>query len=371
VTTNGALVLDTVRGHLSRFVAWPIQAALDLATVFCAHTHVVDQKERLMFDTSPRLALVSDTAASGKTAALDLVGRLSLNGQRVIDPTPATYANMVDEDRSTILVDEVDVLFGASGNAKQTLRGMLNAGYKRGTYWKRANKSKVDVFAPLALAGLGAKFRTAPVLEPLRTRSVIIEMRPVVRDPRNPESYEAYRPREHSALTASIRTDLSNWARANAMLISQTWPQDVPDGIENRLAEVCEPLFQVADAASGHWSESIRLAASELLLGEIPADRDEATLSERLLADLHAVFADADKMSTVDITAGLYALPAAAWGKLWPNKNTAPRELAMLLAPLGVEPMPVDLDGHMLRGYHRWALEPHWREQEITSLAVS
>lgn len=368
---NGEQTLNAARAHLQRFVRFPSQAALDVATIWCAHTHCVDQKEHLLFDTTPRIAFVSDIAASGKTAALDLVGRLALNGQRVIDPTPATYASMVDEDRNTILVDEVDVLFGMSGNAKQTLRSLLNAGYKRGTFWKRANKSKVDVFAPLALAGLGAKFRTAPMLEPLRTRSIIIEMRPVIRTD-DAASYEVYRPREHDALTDRIRADLSRWARTNAALISQTWPQDIPDGIDNRLREVCEPLFQVADAAQGHWPASIRAAAAELLLGEVSeSTQDELSLSEQLLADLRSVYADAEKMSTMDITAGLYALPSSTWAKLWPNRNTAPRELAMMLAPLGVEPQPVDLDGHTLRGYHRWALEPHWRDEEITSLAVS
>lgn len=373
MTNNGAQVLDAVRSHIERFVAMPSQAALDIATVWCCHTHVVDQKQRMLFDSTPRIAFVSDAPASGKTAALDLVGRLALNGQRVIDPTPATYADMVDTDRATILVDEIDLLFGATGNSKQTLRGQLNAGYKRGTFWKRANKTKVDVFAPLALAGLGSKFRTAPALEPLRTRSVIIEMQPVIHRDDDPDGYEPYRARLHSAVTDAIRADLSRWARGNADLISQTWPQDIPKGIDNRLREVCEPLFQCSDAAQGHWPDSIRTAASELLLGQVTTDPDELTLTDSLLVSLRKVFADRAKMATMDICDQLYADRSASWSKLWPNRNTAPRELAMILAPLGVEPQPVDLDGHTLRGYHRWALEPLWAEldEEITSLAVS
>lgn len=52
---TGAATLDQTRAFLARFATFPSQAALDAATLFCVHTHVVDNEGRLGFSTTPGL----------------------------------------------------------------------------------------------------------------------------------------------------------------------------------------------------------------------------------------------------------------------------------------------------------------------------
>ncbi len=66
------------------------------------------------------------------------------------------------------------------------------------------------------------------------------------------------------------------------------WP-DMPDGIEDRNADVWEPLLAVADLAGGDWPKRARVAAVTLVTAA--ADQKQR-LGIQLLADLRTVFGD-------------------------------------------------------------------------------
>lgn len=354
---TGAATLDQTRAFIARFAAMPSQAALDVATLWAAHTHCVDVNEHLGFDTTPRIAFISDKPASGKTTALEAVLRVSFHGNQVVDPTPGTFCQLVSEERSSVGIDETDCLFGA-GAAKSTLRSLLNSGYRRGAKWSRANKPPVSVFAPVALAGLGKKFRTAAELAPLRGRSLVIEMVPTA-------PTETYRERLHGPMAGHIRESLTVWCKRNYHDITGAWPEPV-EGITARHAEIAEPLLMLADTAQGHWPETARVALREILLGET-VEPAELPLGDALMRDLLAVFGEESKLSTIAIVDALYALPASPWRALWPSRSTAPRELAGMLAPFGIQPCPVRLEDKVLRGYHRDALQPLWDELDAAA----
>lgn len=361
---NGEQTLNAARAHLARFVQFPSQATLDLCSLWAAHTHVVGTDERLAFSSSPRLLFLSDKRGSGKSQAMQRVLGLSFHGRMVIDPTPLSYATMVSRARATIAVDEADCLFGA-GQAKQQLRGLLNAGYTPGAEFARGKDETIDVFSPLLIAGLGARIRIAPELEPLRSRSIIVEMLPGS----PPDNYERD---DHDGLTAMYRDQLTTWARRNRQAILKQRPE-MPKGIEMRLREVCKPLFAIADTAGGHWPETIRDAAKQLLLGEMPEDdSSELSLHDRLLLDVKAIFEQegASKLPTSTIVANLYAQPASVWKDCWPNRNTAPKELALMLDVVGIEPVRVRIDDEVLRGYHRYVFEPLWDELTADDVAA-
>lgn len=350
--TYGEAVLNEVRSFLGRFVQFPSPAILDAVTLWIAHTHVVDGDERLAFDTTPRLAFLSDEPASGKTRALEMVCELAFHGAISVDVTAPGFAFAMAEDRATFGIDEMDVLFGAGGS-KATLRSLLNAGYrKKGAVWTRANKEDLNIFGAVAMAGLGKKYRTSEALSALRSRTIPIEMR------RTGEA-EQYRPRQHDALASELRRLVHSWAVRNAPLILEDWPT-LPEGVDGRKGELWEPLFMVANAAGGHWPESVRLACKELALGKSSLP-EEPPLSERLLADLRRVFGDAQRLTTVTIVARLYELPGAPWRKLWPNSGSAPRELSTLLGP-DVAPIKVRDGAQSLRGYARRDLEVLWAD---------
>jgi hypothetical protein len=354
VTTNGALLLDATRDHLARFVAFPSDAVRDIATLWAAGTHCVGIDERLAFNTYPRIGFISDLPGSGKTSALERTLALSFRGELVLSPTPMSFCTMVSERRSTPGIDELDNLIGA-GSAKMELRGILNAGYRKGQTWTRGKQAPMPVFAAVGFAGLGARYRVAVELGPLRQRTFNIEMQPAIPD-------EEYWEDDHGALTAHYRDQLTAWCKRNLREILAQRPA-MPAGIEGRMKEISHPLIQLATVAGGHWPDTARQAVSQLLLGEMAEDdTQDLSLHERLLLDLRTVYGDAPKMPTSEITDALYALPASTWSAVWPNRNKASRELAMMLRPLGVEPTALRLGNETHNGYHRYMLEPLWDE---------
>lgn len=349
----GEIVLDQLRDFLDRFTKFPSKAALEVATLWTAHTWVLNPNEYLAFDTSPRLAFLSDEPASGKTRALEMVGLMSHNGYLSVDPTPATFANSIAIKRQTALVDEIDILFGR-GAGKAQLRSLMNVGYKSSASWSRANKEDLPIFGALAMAGLGSAFRSAKMLSPLRSRTIEVNMK-------RRRGAAPYRPREHDGLAAAIRTDVQLWVQRNTGAITEDWP-DLPAGIEDRLAEVWEPLFMIANVAGGHWPESAWQAARELALGKNDGE-PELPLSAQLIRDLQIVFEGQRHLSTPLIVKRLYALPDphANWLALWPVEGAAPAELRGLLNGLGIPPaVKVWEDGHNVRGYKYETLEPLW-----------
>lgn len=349
---SGAETLDMTRGFLTRFVAFPSQATADVVTLWSAHTHVTDRDGRLAFDTTPRLAFLSKGPKSGKTEALNRVTDLSHNGSTMVDPTHAGFAQSIGEGCATVTIDELDVLFGA-GSAKATLRSLLNAGYKQGAEWKRAGKAPVSVFGAVAMAGMDAKFRNAEPLSALRSRTIMVPMAPG-------RAPEIYRGRLHDPTARAIRAGLASWCRHHRGRILANYPDEF-EGISGRDLEISEPLLMVADAAGGRWPDAARVALRELLLGADDADHEDApTLVASLLSDLRAVFGTAPKLPTADIVAALRAIPGAPWRELWPSVDNAPRELAALLAPIGVVPVRVRLGKLTVRGYQRADLVPHW-----------
>lgn len=358
---TGAVILDQVRSFIGRFCSMPNPAALDLVTLFAAHTHAVDQNDRLAYDTSPRLMLSSEGPGSGKSRALELVQLLAHNGQLVCDPTAPSFAQLANEQRATILVDEMDVLVG-KGNAKSDLRSLFNASYKRKTaFWSRAGKPALPIFAAVAFAGMGATFRSAPVLSALRSRTLVIEM-----TPQTPP--ESYRPRTHDPLADALRAELSEWVGRNTSRIIESMP-DMPEGISDRAAELAEPLIMLATIAGGHWPETARNAVREILLGQND-EPDPLPLSSRLLLDIRTVFGDASQMGTVDLVEALYALPGSPWAKVWPSPVSAPRDMAGMLEPLNVTPTRIRVDGAQVRGYLRSAFTPLWADA-VTGAGVT
>ena len=99
-----------------------------------------------------------------------------------------------------------------------------------------------------------------------------------------------------------IRGKIDCWAREHARQIK--WPE-LPGEIQDRDADVWEPLIAVADAIGGEWPERARVAAVTLIRVSKEA---EPSLDIRLLSDLRTVFGDAREMPTETILRELHAL---------------------------------------------------------------
>ncbi len=128
-------------------------------------------------------------------------------------------------------------------------------------------------------------------------------------------------------------------------------------GVDDRPADVWEPLITVADLAGGDWPQLAREACTALVKG---ARDDAQTTGTRLLADLRAAFGDDDGLWTETILGALHKLDESPWGDWYGHPLTA-RDLAKLLRPYGIKPCQVRKGDANRRGYSRGAFEDDWK----------
>lgn len=344
--STGEMVLGETFAFLGRFVAFPSDAAHVAVTLWAAHCHAV-----AAFDSSPRLALLSPEPGSGKTRTLEVLGLLVPRPMHVLNASVAVTFRAVDAEQPTLLLDEVDALFGRrTADEHEELRGLLNAGHRKGATVPRCvgpnhELKKFNVYAACALAGLG------DLPDTLMSRSVIIRMRR-----RAPgEVVEPFRQRLHEPVGHDIGERLAAWVAQVADALGIAWPT-MPPGVEDRPADCWEPLLAVADAAGGDWPARARAACTELVR---VAASGEASLGVRLLGDLRMVFGGIDAMHTETILTGLHGLDEAPWADLR-GKPLDSRRLARLLGNYGVHSVDVKLDGKNLKGYRRESLHDTW-----------
>src|SRR5665811_1551421 len=121
--------VDLVWSYLGRFIAYPNDHARVAHTLWIAHAHLMD-----VWDTTPRLAFMSQEPAAGKTMALEMTELLVPDPIMSFNMSSAVVMRLVAQGGRTLLYDEIDQIFG---NAKRQeangdLCGYMNAGYRRG-----------------------------------------------------------------------------------------------------------------------------------------------------------------------------------------------------------------------------------------------
>lgn len=338
---DGGELLDDVAVFVARFAVLPSEAALTAVTLWMAHAHAVDAAE-----SSPRLALLSPEPASGKTRVLEVADLLVPHPMHAINATPAAIFRAVKDlkHRPTILFDEIDTVFGPKAKENEEIRGLLNAGHRRGAVAYRCvgegTKQKVTAFpaySALALAGLG------DLPDTIMSRAVIVRMRR-----RAPgEHVEPFRHRVHANAGHALRDRLAAWTTAVAGQLTDAYPT-LPEQITDRPADVWEPLLAIAEAAGGQWPARAREACVELVAAA--QSTDSGSLGIRLLSDLRDVFTitDAegkptgemhDALPTEVILERLRGIEDAPWAELGKQRQPLDaRGLARRLKPYSVRP---------------------------------
>jgi hypothetical protein len=139
---------------------------------------------------------------------------------------------------------------------------------------------------------------------------------------------------------------------------ANAWP-DMPDGVEDRAADVWEPLLAVADLAGGEWPDLARVTAVTLVtdLAERPP-----TLGVRLLSDLRDVFrsyGDVATATTDQLLRDLHGMEEAPWSDLR-GKPLDARGLANRLRPYDVKRTTVRVGEIVAKGYRREDLADAW-----------
>lgn len=344
---DGAQLLDDVEEFLARFIAFPSDAAQAATALWVAHTHALTA-----FDCTPRIAFLSPEPGSGKTRALEILELLVVRPLLTVNVTPAYLFRKVADEAGppTLLYDEIDTVFGPRAKDNEDIRGMLNAGYRRGATagrcvirGKNVAVEELPAFAAVALAGLD------DLPDTIASRSIIVRMRR--RAPN--ERVDAYRRRLHEADGYALRDRLNSWTASRWESLRDAWPK-LPEGIEDRDADVWESLLAMADAAGGHWPDTARVSAVSL----VSAGRgDREGLGVRLLGDLRAVFGDAEYLATDELLTALHALDESPWADLR-GKALDARALSYRLGKYGIGPKQIKAINR--KGYRREDLADAW-----------
>jgi hypothetical protein len=345
-------ILDDVHAFLGRFIIYPSKEAHDAHVLWIAHTHVMEA-----WESTPRIAFLSPEPASGKTRALEVSELLVPNAVEAVNVSPAYVFRKVGDPENglpTLLHDEIDTLFGPKAKENEDVRGLYNAGHRRGAvtgrcvvHGKTVKTEEIPAYCALALAGLGW------LPETLLSRSVVIRMRR--RAPH--EKVTPFRRRVYAAEGHKLRSRLAAWGSSAIKEMTEARPA-MPDGIEDRNADMWEALLAIAEAAGEHWLKRAHVAAVTLVAAA--ADR-EPSLGIRLLSDLREAFGERDQMTTAEILQKLHGISEAPWNDL-KGRPLNDRGLATRLRQYSVKSRTLNLGGEArAKGYAREDLHDVWK----------
>jgi len=356
--TAASDVLDDVETFLGRFIAYPSAEARVAHVLWIAHCHRMD-----LWESTPRIAFLSPEPGSGKSRALEVTECLVPLPVHAVNTTPAyLFRKVADPDGlPTILYDEIDTIFGPRAKDNEDVRGMLNAGHRKGAKAGRCvvrgvnvETEELDAYCAVALAGLD------DLPDTLMSRSIVIRMRRRAPD----EVVEPFRHRLIAPEGHELRDLLAGWAKT---IPTGVWPT-MPPGVADRDADCWEALLAVADHASSDWSERARRSAVALVAA---AKAAPPSLGIRLLADLKSLFSETteDRMSTEEIVTKLVNIELAPWSDIR-GKSLDARSLARRLEKYGIKSKNIRVGERVVKGYERADLEDTW-SRYVTELIPS
>ena len=218
------------------------------------------------WDSTPRIAFLSPEPGSGKTRALEVSEILVPNPVEAVNVTPAYLFRKVgsEDGAPTILFDEVDTIFGPKAKDNEEIRGLLNAGHRRGAVagrcvvrGKTVETEEIPAYCAVALAGLGW------LPDTLMSRAIVIRMRRRAPSERSSRIAAATRSAKGTSCGAGWRAGPPRGARSCTPRDRHCRPE-----FEDRNADVWEALFAIADAAGGDWPKKAREAAVALDRGQ-------------------------------------------------------------------------------------------------------
>jgi hypothetical protein len=317
-------------------------------TLWIVHTHLMD-----CWETTPRLAFMSQEKASGKTRALEVTQLFVPGALMAFNASPAAMVRLIHKGGRTLLLDEIDGVFGSAkaqeGNLD--LRSVLNSGYRKGAVVPRCKPKtheveELNAFAPVGLAGL----RDLP--DTLASRSILIRMKRRAPD----EKVESFRIRYAESEAKPIRDALVEWCeeKEGDLLIAEP---SLPEGIEDRDADVWEPLIAIADVAGGDWPETARRAAVYLTK---EGAEETVTSGVELLQHIREAFEGDERIMTKTLLERLISRDESPWADIR-GKALNDRGLGWRLKGFGIKSKDIRVGGSVLKGFEVSDFEDAWR----------
>jgi len=341
--------LAWVEAFLCRYIAFPSSAQSPAIALWVAHSYAL-----AAFDYTPYLHISSPEKRCGKSRVLDTLSLLVPDPWLTVSPSEAVIYRKISVSKPTLLLDEVDTIFGGGKDeSKEGLRALLNAGFNRSATVPRCTGSNHDivdftVFCAKVVAGIGklpdtVADRSVPIVLARKTRR---------------ETVERFRNRDAAESAREVRDALAAWARAEGTLDNlRSARPELPASLGDRQADICEPLLAIADAAGGPWPERGRAALVKLLT---EGEEDSESLGAKLLTEIWRAFeeAGAARLTTEQILTALMRCEDGPWVEWWEreinsgNRRGPASKLARMLRPYGIFSCSLRVsDGATQKGY--------------------
>jgi hypothetical protein len=343
-------LLDATASFSRRYVVFGSDAQVSAVALWTAHTYSFE-----CGPATPYLYPHSPEPGSGKTTLLEVLGVTAANAIQVDNLTEAVLFRLIDTKQPTLLIDEVDAIFGRkNSDLSEGIRQVLNSGYRKGKHAYRCvppshNVVAFNVYCPKAMAGLNQLPGT------LAHRSIPIGLKP----PRPEELYEELDYEEAVTAAEPLTADLSAWATAadGTLRDPRLKPAKLPE-LDARGNEIWRPLFRIADLAGGDWPDRARHAAGAL--SGRGHRSDNASTGIQLLRDIREEF-DGERMTCTALAQALNSSELLPYGGWNDGNGLTTRELGRKLAAYGVKAKPVRIDGTRAgNGYDRDQFEDPW-----------
>jgi hypothetical protein len=221
-------------------------------------------------DYTPYPFVNSAERESGKSRLKEVCEILVAKAVSTVNISPAALFRIAapkDEPPSTFLMDELDEIF-APKSERSELRGLLNAGFRRGETvirmvgeGSRMQPQPFPVYCPKLLAGKSS----AALGDTLESRCIRIDLKRKTRG----EQVERFRRRNVEEEAGYLAETLRSLAEYNLDRLAVARPR-LPEELSDRQQDVWEPLLAIADLAGGSWPERARAAAVALSTGSEP-----------------------------------------------------------------------------------------------------
>jgi putative DNA primase/helicase len=351
-------LLETLAQLLSRFVLLP-KCAPEALALWILHTYAYELR-----DVTAYLGIESPEKRCGKTTLLGVLNELVNRPIAAANISSPAFYRVIEEARPTLLIDEADTLL--AGN--EELRGILNSGYTRNTafvvrvgFQDGANAGGARGLPPGAseaaagqTAGMGSRLARfscwcpkvmaaiGRMPETLEDRCIVVRMhRKTFR-----ERCERLRELDR-AQAGMLRQQCARFVADHAEAIARTKPP-MPASLNDRAADIWEPLLVLADLAQHGWPERGRAAAEGLT-----KDALEDSLVGSLFLDLLVEFALAKsgRLCSRSAVAALNGRVDRPWMQLRKGREIDEVWLARQLAPYGIRPRTIRFETVMAKGY--------------------
>ena len=357
--------------------------AAETLALWVVHTYAFTLREVTTY-----IGVVSPEKRCGKTTLLELLGSLAHEAVAAANISPSALFRVIEEARPTLIIDEADTFM----QARDEMAGILNAGYRKGNAYVvrvREGKSRKQsaggasytgpqsspqpgpqsnaphlthstdvtplpqpsqpsIHPPIHQSGLVRFSCWCPKVmaaigrlpDTLADRCIVITMQ------RKMPSEKCDRLRELDP--TQYRQRCADFVRDHSEAIARARP-DIPSTLNDRAADIWEPLLAIADLAGGQWPTLARQAAEKLSASY----DDDISLIGCLLQDIRnwLIVQNLDRIFSRDLVEALNPVHDRPWEDLRRRREINEYWLGRKMTELGINSKCIRVGRTVGKGY--------------------